>query len=415
MNAEHRVKRVVSDLAVFGGVPEFEEPRHVGRPNIGDEARLLERLQDMLQRRWLTNGGPYVEQFETRIAELAGARNCVATCNATIALEILMRALGLSGEVIVPSFSFVASAHAVHWLGLTPVFCDIDPQTHNLDPASVEALITPRTAAILGVHVWGRACPVDALREIADRYSLALIYDAAHALGATSRGRSIGSFGDAEVFSFHATKFVNAFEGGAITTNDDALADRLRLMRNFGFADYDLVTSLGTNGKMSEIAAAMGLTSLESMQEFLTANRQNYSTYAELLSGLPGIDLVAYAQREQSNYQYVVLEVDSSAARIQRDTLLEIMRAENVLARRYFYPGCHRVEPYVSLDPDAGHRLPFTEQLTERVLQLPTGTAVSRHDVARICAILRFAIANAPEVEERLSGRTSSDPVPTAC
>src|SRR5690349_4944149 len=204
----------LSDLAIFGAPPVFEEPLHVGRPNIGDRERLLARINDMLDRRWLTNNGPFVQELEEKIAAFLGVKHCIAMCNATVGLEIAIRATGMTGEVIVPSFTFIATAHALQWQEITPVFCDIDPRTHNIDPQQVEKLITPRTTGIIGVHVWGRACDVAALEAIAARRRLTLLFDAAHAFGCSYRGRMIGGFGDAEVLSFHATKFFNSFEGG---------------------------------------------------------------------------------------------------------------------------------------------------------------------------------------------------------
>ncbi len=393
-----------ADLAILGGTPAFAEPLHVGRPNIGDRARLLERINDLLDRRWLTNDGVYVQQFERAVAERAGVRHCVAMCNATVALEIAVRALGMKGEVIVPSFTFVATAHALQWQEITPVFCDVDPRTHTLDPARVEELITPRTTGILAVHLWGRACQVDALAEIAARRGLRLLFDAAHAFGCTHRGRPVGGFGDAEVFSFHATKFLNSFEGGAVVTDDAELAARVRLMKNFGFADYDEVVYVGTNGKMNEAAAAMGLTSLESMDEFVAVNRENYALYSAGLEGTPGISLLRYDPAEASNYQYLVVEVDEAEAGIDRDTLQRVLHAENVLARRYFFPGVHRMEPYRSYFPQARLHLPQTERLARRVLSLPTGTAVGGPEVATVCAIIRAAVAASAEIAEHFRG-----------
>lgn len=386
------------DLAILGAPPAFDAPLHVGRPNIGDRERLRARLDDILDRRWLTNGGPCVEELERRIATLVGVRHVVAMCNATIALEITTRALGLSGEVIVPSFTFVATAHALQWQQITPVFCDVDPTTHNIDPARVEELVTPRTTGIVGVHMWGRPCDVDALEAIAERRGLRLVFDAAHAFGCSRGGRMVGGFGDAEVFSFHATKFVNAGEGGAVATDDDELAARIRLMRNFGFADYDRVVYVGTNGKMDEMSAAMGLTSVESMDEFIARNRANHAAYAAGLRGVPGVTLVPYDGTERSNFQYVVLEVDEEGAGLSRDELQRVLHAENVLARRYFHPGCHRMEPYRSYFPHAGLLLPNTERLTSRVLSLPTGTAVGEADVGAVCGIIRRALARAADV-----------------
>ncbi len=376
---------------------------HVGRPNIGDRARFLERVEDMLDGRWLSNNGPLVREFEQKVADVIGVRHCVAMCNATIALEIAIRALGLKGEVILPSYTFIATAHALQWQEITPVFADLDPRTHNIDPASIERLITPRTTGIIGVHVWGRPCDTAALEGIAARHRLKLMYDAAHAFGCSHAGRMIGGFGACEVLSFHATKFLNSFEGGAIVTNDDALADQMRLMRNFGFVDYDRVIYVGTNGKMTEICAAMGLTSLEAMDDIIAINKQNYEAYRRGLSGLPGVTVISHDDAERSNYQYVPAEVAPGSAPLTRDELVAVLHAENVLARRYFWPGCHRMEPYRSLQPNASLLLPETERLASRIMVLPTGQAVSVETVAKICDVIRTALESAPEVRVALA------------
>ncbi len=390
------------DLAIFGGPAAFKEKLHVGRPNIGDRPRLLQRFNEMLDNRWFTNNGPFVQQFERGIEARTSARHCIATCNGTIALEIVIRAAGLKGEVIVPSFTFVATAHALQWQEIVPVFCDIDRRTHNLDPACIERLITPRTTGIIGVHLWGRVCNVEDLAEIAERRKLALLFDAAHAFGCAHRGRMVGNFGRAEVFSFHATKFLNSFEGGAVVTNDDDLAAKVRLMTNFGFAGYDRVIYPGTNGKMTEVAAAMGLTSLESLDEFVEANRRNHRLYADCLDGLPGIELARYSDHDGQNYQYVILEVEATEFGLTRDQLKDVLWAENVLARRYFYPGCHRMEPYRSYFPNSALLLPETERLADRILSLPTGTTVGADDITRICDSIRTASRHSTEVRRRL-------------
>jgi len=395
------LKTSVNELALFGGQPAFGEVLHVGRPNIGSRDRLLERINDMLDRRWLSNNGVFVQELETKLAVFLGVKHCIAMCNATVALEITARALGLSGEVIVPSFTFVATAHALQWQEITPVFCDVDPLTHNIDPAKVENLITPRTTGILGVHVWGCACDIEALGAIADKHHLKLMFDAAHAFACTHNGQKIGSFGDAEVFSFHATKFFNSFEGGAITTNNDDLAEKIRSMRNFGFAGLDNVISVGTNGKMSEVSAAMGLTSLESLNDFIETNYNNYLAYFKGLNGIFGLRLVKFNEKEENNYQYIVIEVDEHVTGISRDLLVKILHKENIRARRYFFPGCHQMEPYLSYFPNAGLVLPETEKLTLRVLQLPTGTAVREADINKICDLIRFVFANQQEIHDQ--------------
>lgn len=393
-------------LAILGGTPAFEVPLHVGRPNLGDRQALLARINDMLDRRWLTNDGPMVKEFECRIAELVGVRHCIAMCNATVALEIAIRALGLRGEVIVPSYTFVATAHALQWQEITPLFADMDPGTHNIAPAAIERLITPRTSAIIGVHVWGRACDAEAIEAIGRKHGLEVMYDAAHAFGCSHKGKMVGSFGRCEVFSFHATKFLNTFEGGAVVTNDDALAEKMRLMRNFGFAGYDRVIYLGVNGKMTEVCAAMGLTSLDSIDEIIALNRRNYLAYQEGLRAIPGVSLIHYDPAERNNYQYVVAEVDPDVAPLRRDELVSVLHAENVLARKYFWPGCHRMEPYRSLQPNSALLLPETERVAARVMVLPTGQAVTPEVIQTICAILRSALAQSASVRTALAQRT---------
>jgi len=395
-------KSAISDLAFLGGPPYFSEPLHVGQPNLVEPDQFRTRINEILDRRWFTNDGTCVQEFEQRIAQYLGVAHCVAICNGTVALEILIRALGLTGEVIVPSFTFVATAHALQWQGITPVFCDIDPSTHNLNPDQIPSLITSRTSAILGVHVWGRPCDVDALGRLGEQHGLDVLFDAAHAFGCSQGGQMIGSNGRAEVFSFHATKFVNAIEGGAITTNDAQLADQLRLMRNFGFSGYDQVESVGTNGKMNEFSAAMGLTCLDSLQTLLEVNHRNDKLYRGFLSDIPGVSLIDYPATERHNRQYIVLEIDADTVGLSRDQLQKLLTAENVLARRYFYPGCHRMEPYRSLYPDAGRSLRVTEALADRVLLLPTGTCIGHDQIESVGEILSFCIDHALEIRRLL-------------
>ncbi|HEY8651190.1 MAG TPA: aminotransferase class I/II-fold pyridoxal phosphate-dependent enzyme, partial [Chthoniobacterales bacterium] len=375
---------------------------HVGRPNVGQREAFLERVNDLLDRRWLTNDGPYLKQLEQRISQLVEVRRCIAVCNATVGLEIAIKAAGLAGEVIIPSFTFIATAHALEWQQITPVFCDINPATHNIDPSRVEQLITERTTGIIGVHLWGRPCDVEALQDVASRHKLKLLFDAAHAFGCSYNQRMIGNFGNAEVFSFHATKFLNTFEGGAVVTNDDELAAKIQLMRNFGFAGYDIVSSLGTNGKMSEVSAAMGLTSLESVEKFVAANYRNYKEYRQQLAEVPGVSVLAYDQDEKCNYHYIVVEIDERALGITRDQLDDILWAENVLTRRYFYPGCHRMEPYRTRYAQASLSLPETEKLAARVLCLPTGSAVGSDEITAICDIIKFVTGEGSAVKERM-------------
>lgn len=393
----------LSDLAVTGAPPAFARPLHVGRPNIGSRRRLHELLDEALDRRWLSNNGPLAQEFEARIADLAGTRHCVATCNATLALQVAARALDLGGEVIVPSFTFVATAHALEWTGAVPVFCDIDPRSATLDAGEASRLITDRTSGILGVHLWGHPCPVTELADLARQAGVRLFYDAAHALGCSARGRAVGGFGEAEIFSFHATKFVNSFEGGAVVTDSDDLAARLRALRNFGYDDQDDVAGPGTNAKMSEASAAMGLVSLEALPSLIETNRRNYSHYRDGLAGVPGVLLRDEGGCESHNFQYVVAEVDEEEAGLSRDMLMTVLRAENVLARSYFSPGCHRYAPYRDRpEVHAPLPLPRTETLARRTLVLPTGTAAGPADIAMVCGLIRLAVAHGPALRQRL-------------
>lgn len=379
------------DLAVNGASPAFEHPLHVGRPNIGDREAFLKYAGEMFDRRWLSNNGPLVQEFERKVAEYHGVKHCVSMCNGTVALEIAIRALGLEGEVIVPSYTFIATAHALSWQAITPVFADIDPLTHTLDPEAVRRMITPRTTGIIGVHLWGRAAPVDALRQIADEHGLKLMYDAAHAFGCSHRGRMIGNFGACEVLSFHATKFFNTFEGGAVVTNDDELAEKMRLMRNFGFSGFDNVIHMGTNGKMIEVAAAMGLVNLDAIDSVIEANKSNYEAYRDGLSGLSGITLLSFDEAERNNYQYVVMGVGNDCP-VSRDRIIEALHAENILARKYFWPGCHNMKPYRELYPHAGLLLPNTQQVADSVVVLPTGTTMNLEMVNTVASVIRVLV-----------------------
>ncbi len=406
-------KTRIDELAIFGGAPSFAEPQHVGRPNIGNRAVLMARLNDILDRSWLTNHGRYEQELERRVAAILGVKHCLAVGNGTVGLEIVIRAMGLTGEVIVPAFTAAATPHAVHWLGLTPVFCDIDPRRHHIDPGRVEERITSRTTGILAVHLWGRPCDVDALSAVARRHGLRLLFDAAHAFLCSYRGALVGGFGDAEIFSLHATKFCNSLEGGLITTNDDGLAERVDRMRTFGFHGADNVVSAGTNGKLNEFSAAMGLTSLEAAADVIAVNHRNWRRTAGNLAGLEGVSVIEYDEAERNNYHYLVLEIDEGRAGVSRDALVEVLTRENVLARRHFYPGCHRWEPYRTLYPQAGSALLQTERVAARVMLLPNGTAVSEGDVDTTCAVIRIVVENAGEVMRRFAAaRAPGHPSP---
>jgi dTDP-4-amino-4,6-dideoxygalactose transaminase len=394
------VKTTATQLAVLGGAPAFDEPLHVGRPNVGDREQILRMIDEALEQRWLSNSGSKLLAFESRLSESLGGLHCVATCNATLALQVTMRALGVSGEVVLPAFTFVASAHAVAWERLTPVFADVEAETLCMGPAQAEARIGPETGALLGVHLWGRHANLDGLERLAREREVPLVFDAAHALGCSVEGRPLVSFGDAAIISFHATKVANSFEGGVVVTADAELANQVRAMRNFGFdEESEEVAGLGTNAKLSEAGAAMGLASLAALDGFLAANRANLSAFAESLSGIPGVELLPFSDPKETNCHHVTVFVDPETAGLDRDEVKAVLEAENVLARRYFHPGCHRIPPHDGLPTPP---LPVTERALERCLSLPTGTAVSPEDAAAIGQLVRLAVSDAASVRDRL-------------
>lgn len=366
--------------ALLGGAALFAEPCVVNRPVAPERGAFLASIDSILSSRRFTNDGPIVRRFEQQVAERCGVEHVVACANGTLALELLARVHELRGEVIVPAFTFVATAHAFRGNGLTPVFCDVELDSMNMDPASCSAAMSERTSAICAVHLWGRAAPVQALTRIAGEFSARLYFDAAHAFGCSHNGRPIGGFGTAEVFSFHATKILHTMEGGGIATNDEALARELRLVRNFGFSNYDQVDRLGTNAKMHEMSAACGLAVLAGLDDHIELARQAQQRYRDRIEGMDGLRLIDFDPSEQSNFQYVVAEVDENRFGLGRDALTLALRAEGILARRYFHPGVHRMEPYCS-ESQPRVALPNTEALARRVLLLPGGGAIRGDEV----------------------------------
>jgi dTDP-4-amino-4,6-dideoxygalactose transaminase len=412
MSAPHRAATVPSrtppsdwrELAVAGAPPLFRTALHVGRPNIPEPPAVLDRIAGALERAWLTNDGPLVREFEEAVRREIGVGHCLAVSSGTAGLELAIEALGLSGEVIVPAFTFIATAHALERRGVRPVFCDVDPDTLTLDPERAEGLVGPRTTGILGVHVWGRACAPEALADIAERHGVHLLFDAAQAFGCSHRGRMLGTFGEAEVLSFHATKVVTTFEGGAVVTGDPALAERVRQLRNFGFDSDGRVQRLGTNAKLNEAAAAMGLASLENLAGVAAINRRNLEDYREHLDRLPGIRVIPAPEGERHTYHHVVADVDGSRAGLSRNELAAVLWLENVLVRRYFHPGCHRAPPYRDRPSPP---LPVTDRLVERVLSFPTGVAVDGETIEAVARVLEVALVSPDEVRSALRRRAA--------
>jgi dTDP-4-amino-4,6-dideoxygalactose transaminase len=385
---------VASSLAILGGRPAFRLPVVVGRPYIGERRQFEALAAEILDRRWLTNNGPVLQAFEQRLVERLDVDYCVAMSNGTLALELAYEMAGLTGEVIVPAFTFVATVHALRRANCTPVFCDIDPQTYCLDASAVTALLTPRTGGIVGVHTWGHACDCDRLQTLADGLGIPLVFDSAHAFGSSYHGDSLAKFGTAAVFSFHATKVLHTFEGGAVATSDGALAERLRQARNFGFCSHDQTVGVGTNAKLTELSAAMGLVNLQHLDEFIAVNKRNYLAYCREFAGIQGIRIVRYAESERYNFHYAIADIDAEQTGLSRDALLATLWAENIRARRYFWPGVHLMEPYRSKNPDAAALLPHTNRAASRVLALPTGADVDEAVIGRVADVVRVILKN---------------------
>lgn len=351
---------------------------YVGCPNLGDKQVFLGWVDKIWKSKRLSNDGPIVQEFEKQVQQFLGVKHAVAVCNATTGLQILANAVfGDYSRVYVPSFTFAATVYALDWAGFVPDFVDIDLHTHNIKPP------TGLPHPIVATHLWGRPCDVEKLDFRFTDPITPVIYDAAHAFGCSYKGVKIGNFGDGEVFSFHATKFINSFEGGMITTNNDETAEKCKLLRNFGFEGYDNSTIAGINGKMSEVHAAMGLCSLAQFDRFVECNHNNYHEYVEKLWDIAALNIMRYSGSDTPNYQYIVLEVKRN-----RDKILEALWAEGIYARRYFYPGVHRMAHYKAMNIS----LPNTEALAEKVLVLPSGVSTTTKDIKHICSIIRKEI-----------------------
>ena len=369
-----------------GGFPKpFPEPVYVTRPLLPPLAAVMARLEAVWRTQQLTNIGAQHDRLEAALRDHLGVKELSLFTNGTIGLIAAIRALHLSGEVLTTPFTFPATPHALSWSGITPVFCDIDPVTLNVDPAAVERSVTDRTSGILAVHVYGNPCDVVGLQRVADRHRLKIIYDAAHAFGTRIMDRGIGTFGDATMFSFHATKLFHTAEGGALACTDPALKARIDDLRNFGIHGPDAVEAIGLNGKMSELHAALGLAVLEGIAEELTRRARLLVIYRERFAELGGITWLAGLGGVDSSCQYCVIRVDEAGFGCSRDALHRELRAYNVFTRKYFYPLCSQYDCYSGLPSAAPSNLPVATRAAQEVLCVPLYGGLSETDVNRIC------------------------------
>jgi dTDP-4-amino-4,6-dideoxygalactose transaminase len=373
--------------AILGGPPAFPDGLPIARPRVADPSSVAAEVQRILESGLLTNGAT-VRRFESAAAEYLGVRHCVAVASCTAGLMLVLRAADLTGDVVLPSFTFAATAHAVAWNGLHPVFADVDPDTLTISPHAVSKAIGFRTSAIIGTHLYGTPCDVEGLAELAERSGIRLIFDAAHAFGSRHAGRMIGGFGDAEVFSLSPTKVVVSAEGGVIATNDDVLAERCRIGRDYGNpGDYNM-RFVGLNARMSEVHAAIALASFSDLEERLIERTSLAASYRDALSDIPGLSFPTVPSGDRSTFKDFTLLVDPDAFGLNADRLAEALGAEGVETKRYYAPPVHRMIAYRSQAASNGP-LPVTDRASARALTLPLWAGMDTEELLGVSAAIR--------------------------
>jgi dTDP-4-amino-4,6-dideoxygalactose transaminase len=357
-------------LVTRSSMPNFEE--------------YIEEIKDMWESHWLTNMGIKHKQLGAELSRYLDAPNITLFTNGHLALECAIAALNLSGEVITTPFTFASTTHAIVRNGLEPVFCDINPNDYTINTDKLEGLITDKTSAIIPVHVYGNICNINEIENLAKKYNLKVIYDAAHAFGVTVNGESVAHFGDASMFSFHATKVFNTIEGGAVTYKDGSLSKKLDDLKNFGITGPESVEYVGGNAKMSEFQAAMGICNLRHVEGEIAKRKIVVESYIERLNGVSGIRLCKSQTGVKSNYAYFPIVFDGY--KMSRDEVFEKLKAENIYARKYFYPLTNSFECYKGrFDPE---KTPVAKYVADRVLTLPLYADLALDDVNRICNII---------------------------
>ena len=371
-------------------IEPFSETIFVTRPVLPKIEEVTEKLKDIWSAKWLTNNGPQHSMLERELENFLKVPYLSLFNNGTIALIVACQSLRLSGDVITTPFTFAATAHVLSWNNIQPIFCDIDAETMNIDAEKIESMITPRTTAILPVHVFGTPCDVEKIQEVADRYGLKVIYDAAHAFGVEIGGKGIGDFGDISMFSFHATKLYHTVEGGALVHGDKNLKARIDLLKNFGIKNEDEVVMPGINGKLNEVSSAIG----RIMLNYVETERQKrialHKVYNSELADVEGIKLMPkVADDVKLNYQYYVIRIDKKLFGRSRDEVYDEFKKYNVYTRKYFHPLCSEFTCYRQLNSAQKENLPVANEIADQVLSMPMYGELSADDVKKICDILK--------------------------
>lgn len=365
------------------------EKIYVTKPFLPPLEEFLPYLEDIWKEKWLTNNGKYHQTLEEKLRDYLGVKHLSLFSNGTLALLTALQTLRITGEVITTPYSFVATTHALWWNNITPVFVDIEPETFNINPDKIEAAITPKTSAILPVHVYGNPCNLNRLREIAEVYGLRIIYDACHAFGVKVNDVSVLNFGDLSVLSFHATKVYTTFEGGAIICHDEATKKRIDYLKNFGFANETTVVGPGINAKMNEFQAALGLLQLKYIDKSIEKRKHIANFYRNNLKDIKGIKYLNDIEGVRHNYQYFPILVDKFEYGIDRDKLYEIFKENNIYTRRYFYPLISHFPIYRNLGSAKPSNLPVAEETTKKILCLPIYSDLTEEEANLVVDIIR--------------------------
>lgn len=385
--------------AVLGGRPAFDQFVHIVRPVLPAYSDLADGLKNILDSRMVTRGR-YLREFEADLAEHLHVKHAVTLSSCTSGLILSYKGLGLTGEVVVPSFTFMATVSALAWAGLKPVFVDVDRDTTNIDPEAVEAAITPHTSAIIGVHNFGNPADIERLQSIADKHGLKLIFDAAHGFGSLYRDEPVGGQGDAQVFSMSPTKLMTSGEGGVVSTNDDTLAEMIRIGREYGNpGNYDSAFP-GLNARLPEFSALMGIYSLKNLEHAAQSRNQTADLFQSELERLPGIGFQKVHLEDRNSYREYSITVDEDAFGVSRDVLSAALLQENVDNRKYYDPPVHRQTAYIEYYK--GQPLPNTDWLASNSLSLPMWTDMDPEIVLRICSTIECIHQHAPEVRQKL-------------